>query len=49
LIAGKAGDAQARDRADQIGRDMSEDEVARAHSLADNFQPAVRDRIANSL
>ena len=49
LIAGKAGDAQARERAEQIGRDMTEDEVARAHMLADRFQPAVRDRIANAL
>jgi TPR repeat protein len=49
LIAGKAGDAQARDRAAQLGRDMTEDEVARAHVLADGFRPVIRDRIANTL
>jgi TPR repeat protein len=49
LIAAESGDAQARDRADQLSRDMAGDEVARARMLAGSFQPNVQDRIANSL
>lgn len=49
LIAAKAGDKQARDRADQLSQDMPAEEVARAHALADGFQPAGHDKIANTL
>jgi TPR repeat protein len=49
LIAAKSGDAQARDRAGQLSRDMAGDDVARARMLADSFRPNVRDRIANTL
>jgi localization factor PodJL len=49
LIAGRAGDAQARARSDQLGREMPADIVAQARSLADNFKPENHDPIANAL
>jgi AcrR family transcriptional regulator len=49
LIAAKSGDKQARDRADQLAREMPGDDVARAQSLAARFAPANRDPVANNL
>ena len=49
LIASRSGDAQARGRADQLAREMPADDAASARMQADNFKPAVRDRIANAL
>jgi AcrR family transcriptional regulator len=49
LIAAKSGDKQARDRADQLAREMPGDDVARAQSLAARFAPANRDSAANHL
>ena len=49
LIAARSGDAQARNRADQLAREMSADDVSSARLLADSFKPAGRDRIANTL
>ena len=49
LIAAKSGDAQARERADQISRDMAAADVASARLQADSFRPIGPDRIANTL
>jgi TPR repeat protein/AcrR family transcriptional regulator len=49
LVAAKSGDAQARDRADQLSREMPEEESARAHALADSFRASGRDPVANAL
>jgi localization factor PodJL len=49
LIAAKSGDKQAHDRADQLAREMSGDDVAWAQSLATRFAPANRDLVANKL
>ena len=49
LIASQSGDAQAHGRAEQLAREMPADDAASARMQADNFKPAVRDRIANAL
>ena len=48
LIAAKAGDGQAHNRAGQLANEMRSNDVARAQALATNFTPASRDPTANT-
>ena len=48
LIAAKSGDAQARQRAGQLGDQMKPEDVARAQAVAGHFTPAARDPAANT-
>jgi TPR repeat protein len=49
LVAAKAGDAQARDRANQLAGEMAGPDIARAQQIAARFAPASHDLIANNL
>ena len=49
LIAAKAGDNQARDRAGQLAGQMLAQDVAQVRELAARFTPAPRDPVANTL
>jgi TPR repeat protein len=49
LIAAKAGDNQARERAIQLASEMAAEDVAQVRALAAQFKPAPRDLVANAL
>ena len=49
LIAARAGDNQARDRASQLAGEMPAQDVAQVQALAAGFVPAPRDPVANTL
>ena len=48
LVAAKAGDAQARDRAAELAKEMAADDVGEAENMAANFRPSEHDLAANA-
>jgi AcrR family transcriptional regulator len=49
LIAAKAGDNQARERAIQLASEMAAQDVTQVRAFAAQFKPAPRDMVANAL